>query len=430
MNINTIVTHENPDLDAILSVLLMKKFGSQLFPGVESAPVTFSSANTLPGNKTSKQLLNEGVMALDIGGGRFDTHPVGTNENIEKREKCAASIVAEELSLTDNLQWKSLIEYTRLQDTKGHSLYSKNYLHHLVSLNTILFGLKYIEPGSENMLRQGTELFEAIAACPAEKMDDPELIKKLISDYFEIPEHEELLQQSWMENLRKWLALFKENPVLAFSDIELDKVVSLKTIVNGAYISFGNDYEKTYAFFSVCLNALIRREQEWFIAVAEFKEKAKIIRVNNLNIVSIESENGLTIKVSRSEVRSDIFLYRNPANGATTVFVHRNGPLNMFRINRLAGLIRYIEARISGDKIVSENLQLTGTHCGWFLHQSGNLLIKGSDKALDFIPSKIPLDDLQAIICFFIDQKKNFSAPEKYLGYILEYENPAFKRAK
>ena len=59
----------------------------------------FSSANTLPDGKTADQLEDEGIMPLDIGGGRFDTHPVADCDNVEKWDTCASQLVAEELGV-------------------------------------------------------------------------------------------------------------------------------------------------------------------------------------------------------------------------------------------------------------------------------------------------------------------------------------------
>ena len=139
-----IITHEHPDLDAALSVLLFKEYGEIRFPGAREAPIEFHPADKLPDGKTAEELEKEGIIALDIGGGRFDSHPTRNRKNKNKWERCASDLVAEEFGVLDDPKWSRLIEYTRLQDTTGQSLASKDFLHHLVSLNSILLGFQIL----------------------------------------------------------------------------------------------------------------------------------------------------------------------------------------------------------------------------------------------------------------------------------------------
>ena len=111
MNYNTIVTHENPDLDAILSSLLLKLFGEKKFPGVTTAKMEFVSAGTLYKGERSQKLLEQGIITVDTGGGQFDTHPDDNNKvDRDKLNRSASDLVAEYLGVIDDPKWNLLIE--------------------------------------------------------------------------------------------------------------------------------------------------------------------------------------------------------------------------------------------------------------------------------------------------------------------------------
>lgn len=80
-----IVTHYNPDLDAIASCWLIKKF----LPGWEEAQIEFVSAGKIKEGLTSPDE-NGDIIHVDTGSGKFDHHQ--TSDNI-----CAALLVYEEL---------------------------------------------------------------------------------------------------------------------------------------------------------------------------------------------------------------------------------------------------------------------------------------------------------------------------------------------
>lgn len=82
---NTIVTHSNPDQDAIVSVWLIKRY----FPGWENALVKFVPAGkTLDGMEVDS---DPHVIHVDTGLGRFDHHLTGD------RSICAAKLVLDEV---------------------------------------------------------------------------------------------------------------------------------------------------------------------------------------------------------------------------------------------------------------------------------------------------------------------------------------------
>lgn len=97
-----IVTHERPQLSDIVAILVLRRFGEELFPGVGQAPVIFNGcggANFL--GKTQEELDKEGVLLIGIGGGRFDEHP--RNGKSRKSGECEATLVAKYLGVFGSL---------------------------------------------------------------------------------------------------------------------------------------------------------------------------------------------------------------------------------------------------------------------------------------------------------------------------------------
>lgn len=418
---HTILTHESPDLDAIMSVLLMTKFGEEKFPGVSTAKIEFASAGKLPDGKSPDELEKEGLLCLDIGGGRFDTHPVGTQMDQDKRERSASDLVGEELGLIYDENWAPLIEYTRLQDTQGYSLSSKEYIHHLVSIHTMLLGLDIMYSGdSEGKLRAGMSILENIPVYVENKLKNfnfKELLTQMIDRYTLESEADPDIPNSAYDNFNKWYQRLQLKPKEAFATEELDDMVSLKAIAIGAFYNNNKDRDKVFEVMTLCLKAIFTREEQWALALKEFAEKAVSKRVNKAMVTYVASENGMVIKASRYKGKGDLIIYRDPKTGATSILRRQKGPLERFPLRELAAKVRLAECTEQEEEVNYETLEAEGTVHGWFLHQSGNLLIKGSPKATDFIPSKIPLELLAKIAYYQLSD--NFSFPTKYgLAYM------------
>jgi hypothetical protein len=428
MKFHTLLTHESPDLDAILSMLMMRTFGEERYPGVSSAEIKFASANALPDGKTAEALEQEGVLCLDIGGGRFDTHPNANSKNAHKADRSASDLVAEDLGLIYDETWAPLVEYARLQDTTGHSLKSKDYVHHLVSIHTMLLGLDILhKQDSMGKLSAGMNFLTHIPKF-IERRDKQfnitELLEPMIERYtFENPPNPEIPSKAY-DNFNRWYTRLTQQPKEAFAKDPMDEMVSLKAIAIGAFYNFDKDREKVYELVSNILDAILKREEQWALALKIFNEDAVSRRMHKAFITHIESENGMVIKAARYRNKGDLIIYRDPSNGATSILRRQQGPLGHFPLQEFAAKVRLAEATEQGEKPDYEKLEEVGTIHGWFLHQSGNLLINGSPKASDFIPSKIALEDLAKLAYYQLGSE---GLPIQYASPYMEYQRHLLK---
>ena len=417
--VHQILTHTYPDIDAMLAVLLFRMYGEEHYPGASRAEIAFVSAGNLPGGKTAAELEQEGIMAIDVGGGRFDTHPEGTHVDETKLDRCATDLVAEALNVIDDHRWKAIIEYTRLQDSSGQSLHSTDFVHHFTSLPMIITSFQALYgDDSSKLLHEGQRLLSSLAYYEEEKAKGNDLafvsglIEELLERYFAENEIDVDKPAEHEEQLASCLQRVKSETGVPFSQHPFDAIVSFPALVAGLWFMYDEDKERVWQEVLPCLNALIAREKEWYRALQDIDDKASVKTHRHARILAIESENGLVIKAARFKARADMIVYRDPATGATSFLLSRKGALSKFSLKKLAAKVRIAECVENKKKPDFAQIDAFGTVDGWFLHQSGNLLICGSKKAPDFVPSKIKLTALQKLAISEIDWQKKI--PNRY----------------
>lgn len=171
----TIVTHFNPDLDAICAVWLVKKFwpASRGEPGFDEAQVKFVPAGqTLNGEPPES---NPEIIHVDTGLGRFDHHR-------ENKPTCAAKLVLAHLKIEDEAV-KRLVEVVFQWDYSVADLtYPKaadDRYNFLFNERQIIKGFRSLFPGqSQKHLEIGFLILEAIYQNLKCKIAAEKLIKK------------------------------------------------------------------------------------------------------------------------------------------------------------------------------------------------------------------------------------------------------------
>ncbi|MDP8205999.1 MAG: hypothetical protein P9L92_04990 [Candidatus Electryonea clarkiae] len=425
MKIQSLLTHVHPDLDAILSIYLMRSHESEKFPGAKSAFLQFVSANTLPDGKSSAQLELEGTLALDVGGGRFDTHPVPGTSNEDKWDTCASQLVAVELGVKDNFGYRFILPFALAQDVEGRSLTSKDAAHHLLAPHSILEGVHRL-PGFDDS--KTVEFFSDYldALTKSAELDEPglseiaalfdrSLNRFLLNDYKTISKierktvqelpiegdaHKTTETRGW-EKLRELEKLLRIGSRLldeskdALPSDELERRILLPNALYGLAVLLDENSDIFRETVAGLFQAVVHREADWFAAVAEVKRSARLIRGQRCSVVAIASKNGLAIKAARYSRRANSILYYQPKKGHATIQAgYRPDGKPVLVLKRIAARIRTAEQIKRGKNKPVKNAGDVGTVNGWFLHPSLQLLNCGSPKAPDVQITKLTYSEL------------------------------------
>ena len=306
--IHTLLTHENPDLDATLCIWLLRRFGRERYPGIEATTLQFCPAGVLPEGKTPEQLEDEGILALDTGGGRMDTHARDGVVDERKKGMAAASLVAADLGVHEHPDLEKLLFFVTQAETRGRSLSSHDPVDHLVSLPNILRGFN---------------------------------------------------------------TLYSDQP---------QRVVDLMLEV----------YDAIHA-----------TERDWFVALEDYK--AAIHKpVGKARLVGFVSDSSAILKVARHH-KGDLLIHLT-TTGQTGITLRHNGPLGHLDLRELAAVLRVAEAGLTGEPIVFSELTAVGMNHGWYLHDSGKILSKGSAKNRKVTPTRMNLPELLSWAATWLDK--------------------------
>ncbi len=152
-----VVTHFSPDLDAICSTWLIRKF----YSGFNQAQVKFVAAgNTLDNKKVD---YSENIIHVDTGFGRFDHHQTD-------KKTCASKLVFEYLKKEKLLKDKLIDPLKRLTDQVTEIDHFQQVFwndaandRYELFIDAIIDGLHLIYPkNSDKIMELGLELIEAI----------------------------------------------------------------------------------------------------------------------------------------------------------------------------------------------------------------------------------------------------------------------------
>jgi hypothetical protein len=119
--ITQILVHTSSHADELLSLILLRHFGEEMFPGVTTATVTEFSGGILKEGD-----LPENIIGLGTGKGMFDEH--GKKDgNI-----CAATLVADKLGISGNPGLMKILAQTLQEDRNGSNV--KNEIPSIVKI--------------------------------------------------------------------------------------------------------------------------------------------------------------------------------------------------------------------------------------------------------------------------------------------------------
>lgn len=136
-NIHAILLPARPQPDTIVAMFFLKTFGKEQYPGIENAEVLVRP--TPPEGSTEPSLLSEGILPIDIVGGRFDHH---------KQGQTASRLVAKDLGIEQSPALAKLLAYAERDDKYGKGTVSQDPLDKAFGLSGLISALNKTIPNN------------------------------------------------------------------------------------------------------------------------------------------------------------------------------------------------------------------------------------------------------------------------------------------
>lgn len=197
--IHTVAMYPRPHPDNIVALWLLREFGREQFPGIESCKLEFW--NQVPAGKTADQYETEGVLLIDIGAGKFDHH---REEHHNDKQTCATTLVAKFLGVNERPELRKLLEYVRRDDLEGRGIVSKDPIDRAFGLSAVVMNLNRDYP------------------------DHPEFVIEMVSRIVLAHYHEEYKRKVLMP--QEWAELQQTGRAVQFSVSAGNEVLKIVTI--------------------------------------------------------------------------------------------------------------------------------------------------------------------------------------------------------
>jgi hypothetical protein len=169
-NIHTIALPSRPQPDTLVAILLLKEYGDRHFPGIKSAMLEVMP--TLSGGDDASYEEN-GVLLVDIGGGRFDHH--------EKMPKTTTSkLVADYLDIAKKPALSKLLEYAERDDFYGKGTISSDSIDRAFGFSGMVAALNKQHPQDPNFVMSTT--IPMLAAHHHEEIQRSETLPREFSE--------------------------------------------------------------------------------------------------------------------------------------------------------------------------------------------------------------------------------------------------------
>ncbi|MDP1709329.1 MAG: hypothetical protein Q8L21_00375 [Candidatus Komeilibacteria bacterium] len=121
--------------DTTIALFLLREFGEEQFPGVPAAEVDFWTK--IPEGTSPASWEQEGILLLDMGGGKFDHH----NKRSDGQKTSLSEVVATELGVRKNETLTKLLAYAHRDDVEGKGTISTDSLDRAFGLSGLLMSL-------------------------------------------------------------------------------------------------------------------------------------------------------------------------------------------------------------------------------------------------------------------------------------------------
>ncbi len=376
--VNKIAVHCNPHLDEVFGIWLLRRQGAKQYPGATTASIIFweTGGNTPDRRRAAEWEEKEGVLALGIGGGKFDEHGPGDIE--PKVGECVASLIATDLGITDDPRLQSLLEYARRVDTTATdsplALASLIKAMHDAREHTAEFVIEWAIQALDALY----QLDQMVAMPTAETC--PVLIDTARLLEFD---HDHWLKRQLKE---------------AFSD-KLNAACGLPRIVQA--LQGLHDKGTVSNWVRITLQAIKTRQKCFNDAARDFEQAQKKTVTGpkgEVKLVVMKTDNRAASRFARKQ-GSGITIQQTP-RGNIQLFINKSTGVSLVDVARMVR----IEEQRRRKRIVTVDFEtlgsegsVPGAEC-WYYHAEGEMLLNGSLSHRQVEPTKIPIDELVDLV--------------------------------
>ena len=136
-SIQAIMLPARPQPDTIVAIFFLRTFGKEKYPDIENAEILVRP--TPPDGATESSLLKDGILPIDIVGGKFDHH---------KQGKTASWLVAKDLEIDQSPSLAKLLTYAERDDKYGKGTVSQDPLDKAFGLSGLIAALNKAVPNN------------------------------------------------------------------------------------------------------------------------------------------------------------------------------------------------------------------------------------------------------------------------------------------
>lgn len=183
--IHAIVIYPRPHADTICAIWLLRTFGEQHFPGAGAATIKYW--NQVADGKSADDWETEGVLLIDLGGGKFDHH----HDTHSTKSDCASTLIAKYLGIDQDPALRKMLTYVKRDDLEGKGIISKDIVDRAFGLSAIIMNLNRDYP------------------------EHPDFVIDTVSRIYHAHYHEEYKRKVLMP--QEWQELQKQGKVMRFS---------------------------------------------------------------------------------------------------------------------------------------------------------------------------------------------------------------------
>lgn len=436
----TIVTHYYPDIDAILGAWLLKRYGHECYPGVADADIQLAPAGILPPDLQGSG--DKKIIAVDTGLLDFDTH------GRQSLEKSAAFLIAKTLGIDQDPALQPLLTFVEANEATGESLALGDFFAQNLLWPSLIKSIHLYKRWDKPEIF--SDLFALLDAAVAFDSFSPHEVAK----FWKITDREEdngplkaLVEVWWQQhrfelpapfsqvNLQHLLESENENQkplchtlkellnnrrLLEFLyNREKYNLIYIKNSLIGSLVAFAVNrvpLGEIYRILAPFIHGMVLNDLEWVRVSGEVQEgncltvyPFRTKKEKKYNIVILEHASPLAGKVIRHRIKhTAILLTINPLLQAVSVVLSRLGPLQKVQLYRLAALFRRAEGRarnLPGKWPAQERRSFqAGDYLGWYLHDSGRLLMHGSWKSPPDQATRLTKSQLVNLVAVFLDE--------------------------